>query len=73
MKYDSLSLSLSLAVGLEEDSKWSVHYTTQKSQREHVYLTGARPLGVTDDLQSVLRGQRSNLRGHCGDRGVTGV
>ncbi|KAL0969356.1 hypothetical protein UPYG_G00226020 [Umbra pygmaea] len=41
------------AVSLDEDRKWSVHYTTQKPQQE---------TGCVDDLCTVLRGCDSKLR-----------
>ncbi|XP_062303554.1 uncharacterized protein LOC134007853 [Osmerus eperlanus] len=36
------------AVSVDEDSKWSVHYTTQKPQQERVFLSETRPSCVND-------------------------
>jgi len=49
---------------LDEESKWSVHYTAPWHQQENVFLPGSRPACVEDlhrqakvNLKTVLRGQ----------------
>ncbi|GLD67972.1 NHS-like protein 1 isoform X3 [Lates japonicus] len=38
----------------DRDSKWSVHYTTQKPQQGLVFIPGKRRSGSADDLQGPL-------------------
>ena len=59
------SLSLSTAVSnLDEESRWTVHYTAPWHQQENVFLPTTRPPCVEDlhrqaklNLKSVLRGK----------------
>ncbi|KAM4601686.1 uncharacterized protein nhsl1a [Polymixia lowei] len=51
------------AVGVEEDNKWSVHYTTQKPQQGQVFLPGSQPFSSVDDLQAGVN--RHNLLQDC--------
>lgn len=61
----SFFLSLSAAVSnLDEESRWTVHYTAPWHQQENVFLPSSRPPCVEDlhrqaklNLKSVLRGK----------------
>lgn len=51
---------------LDEEKKWSVHYTAPWHQQENVFLPGSRPPCVEDlhhqakvNLKTALRGKRS--------------
>lgn len=50
-------LSLSLSAAGDGDSRWSVHYTTQKPQQGLLFTPGKRRSGSADDLQ----GQRNSI------------
>lgn len=60
-----LVLSVSTAVSnLDEESKWTVHYTAPWHQQENVFLPGSRPPCVEDlhrqakvNLKTALRGK----------------
>lgn len=65
----NVSLFLIAVSSLDEESKWSVHYTATLHQQENVFLPGSRPACVEDlhrqakvNLKTVLRGQRQKLQ-----------
>lgn len=47
----SLSLSVFVCAAGDGDSKWSVHYTTQKPQQGLRFIPGKRRSGSADDLR----------------------
>lgn len=63
-------LSLSAAVSnLDEESRWTVHYTAPWHQQENVFLPTTRPPCVEDlhrqaklNLKSVLRGKNATCK-----------
>lgn len=68
-----LIVSLSAAVSnLDEESRWTVHYTAPWHQQENVFLPSSRPPCVEDlhrqaklNLKSVLRGKMLLLIQTC--------
>lgn len=59
---------LTAVSNLDEESKWTVHYTAPWHQQENVFLPGSRPPCVEDlhrqakvNLKTALRGELSSL------------
>lgn len=58
-------ISFPAVSSLDEESKWSVHYTAPWHQQENVFLPGSRPQCVEElhhqakvNLKTVLRGEK---------------
>ena len=59
----SVWITLSLSFSLSEEDGWSVHYNTQKSQRNNFLLRRSKPFSSVDDVRAEVinpQGQRSH-------------
>lgn len=60
------SVSLAAVSNLDEESKWTVHYTAPWHQQENVFLPGSRPPCVEDLHRQAKVNLKTALRGESG-------